>query len=127
MNLQHFYAIGIRKIRRTTSNKTTSFRWLAADEDDGQIVRELTLNSAAQHLDKVTYNVRIKTGDVFQAGTDADVYLKIFGETYDTDKIQLRTANNTSNKFERNQIDHFTFEFDDLGKVCVFMLCSFFI
>ncbi|CAF4048737.1 unnamed protein product, partial [Rotaria sordida] len=92
-------------------------RWLAVDEDDGQLVRELTLTTTAQHLDKTTYNIRIKTGDIFQAGTDADVYLKIFGESGDTDKIQLRTANNTSNKFERGRTDHFTFEFDDLGKI----------
>ncbi|CAF4846640.1 unnamed protein product, partial [Rotaria sp. Silwood2] len=91
--------------------------WLATDEDDGQIVRELTLKTAAQHLDKTTYNVRIKTGDIFQGGTDADVYLKIFGENGDTDIIQLRTANNTSNKFERGRTDHFTLEFDELGKV----------
>ncbi|CAF1287745.1 unnamed protein product [Rotaria sordida] len=92
-------------------------RWLAVDEDDGRLVRELTLTTTAQHLDKTTYNIRIKTGDIFQAGTDADVYLKIFGESGDTDKIQLRTANNTSNKFERGRTDHFTFEFDDLGKI----------
>ncbi len=90
---------------------------LIIQEDDGQIVRELTLASAAQHLDKTIYNVKIKTGDVFQAGTDADVHLKIFGENSDTDLIQLRTASNTKNKFERGQIDIFTFEFEDLGKV----------
>lgn len=94
-------------------------RWLATDEDDGQIVRELTLGSAAQHLDKTTYNIRIKTGDVFQAGTDADVHLKIFGEKYDTDKLVLRSSDNTTNKFERGRIDKFTYEFDDLGKVCL--------
>ncbi|CAF2355156.1 unnamed protein product [Rotaria sp. Silwood2] len=92
-------------------------RWLATDEDDGQLVRELTLKTAAQHLDKTTYNVRIKTGDIFQGGTDADVYLKIFGENGDTDIIQLRTANNTSNKFEKGRTDHFTLEFDELGKI----------
>jgi len=43
--------------------------------------------------------------------------LKIFGENSDTDLIQLRTASNTKNKFERGQIDIFTFEFEDLGKV----------
>lgn len=77
--------------------------------------------SAAQHLDKTTYNVRIKTGDVFQAGTDADVHLKIFGKKEMTDTIPLRTSNNTANKFERNRIDSFTFEFADLGRVCCVM------
>jgi len=46
------------------------------------------------------------------------VHLKIFGEKGDTDKLQLRTADNTTNKFERGRIDKFTYEFDDLGKVC---------
>ena len=62
--------------------------------------------------------MKVKTGDIFQGGTDADVHLKIFGEKGDTDKIRLSTANNTSNKFERGRIDNFILEFDDLGKVC---------
>ncbi len=96
----------------------TCNRWLATDEDDGSIVRELSLGSAAQHLDKTTYNVKIKTGDVFQGGTDADVHLKIFGSKGDSDKMMLRTSSNTSNLFERGRIDNFPLEFDDLGKVC---------
>jgi hypothetical protein len=95
------------------------FRWLATDEDDGQIVRELLiLGPAAQHLDKTAYNIKIKTGDVWQAGTDADVHLKIFGDKSDTDQIPLTSSNNTKNKFAQGRIDNFTFEFDDLGKVC---------
>ncbi len=96
------------------------FRWLAVDEDDGKIVRELSLGSAAQHLDKTTYNIRIKTGDRWQAGTDANVHMKLFGEKGDTDKIRLMSADNTKNKFEAGRIDKFTYEFDDLGKVCYF-------
>jgi hypothetical protein len=49
--------------------------------------------------------------------------LKIFGKKNDTDKIQLRTADHTTNKFERGRIDKFTYEFDDLGEVCWFF-CS---
>ncbi|CAF1135774.1 unnamed protein product [Rotaria sordida] len=90
-------------------------RWLAVDEDDGQIVREFI---ATQYLDTtITYNVKIKTGDFFQAGTNADVHLKIFGEKGTTDKIQLATANNTRAHFERGYVDNFTFEFYDLGKI----------
>lgn len=76
------------------------------------------MNSATQHLDKTTYNVQIKTGDVLKAGTDADVHMKIIGEKGDTGKITLMKSENTTNKFERNQIDKFVYEFDDLGKVC---------
>jgi len=52
--------------------------------------------------------------------------LKIFGEKGDTDKLQLRAADNTKNKFERGRIDKFTYEFDDLGKVCYFWILFFF-
>ncbi|CAF3251609.1 unnamed protein product [Rotaria sp. Silwood2] len=89
-------------------------RWLAVDEDDGHIVRELM---ATQHLNRTIYNVKIKTGDIFQAGTDANVYLKIFGEKDTTDKIQLTTGNSTKNKFERGQINSFKLKCYDLGKI----------
>ncbi|CAF3378952.1 unnamed protein product [Rotaria sp. Silwood2] len=60
---------------------------------------------------------KIKTGDVFQGGTDADVHLKIFENKCDSDRIQLQTIDNTSNLFERGQINSFSLEFDDLGKI----------
>ncbi|CAF0982480.1 unnamed protein product [Didymodactylos carnosus] len=106
---------------REQENKDTNIifmcnRWLASDEDDGQLVRELTLDGT-QHLNKTSYHINIKTGDVLQAGTDADVHIKIFGEKGDSDVVQLRNAENTTNKFERNRIDKFTLEFSDLGKI----------
>ncbi len=43
-------------------------RWLAIDEDDGLIVRELFANER-QFLDTITYRIKVKTGDVRNAGT----------------------------------------------------------
>ena len=43
-------------------------RWLAIDEDDGLIVRELFADGQ-QFLDTITYHVKVKTGDVRNAGT----------------------------------------------------------
>jgi hypothetical protein len=43
-------------------------RWLATDEDDGLIVRDLFVNGQ-QYLDTITYHVKVKTGDVRNAGT----------------------------------------------------------
>ena len=60
----------------------------------------------------------VKTGDVFGAGTDANVYLKIFGAKGDTGTLQLKSADNTKNKFERNRTDMFKLEATDIGKVC---------
>ena len=72
-------------------------------------------------MDKTVYNINIKTGDVFQAGTDAAVHLQIFGEKGYTNKIELSSIginfNLKSNKFERGQIDSFTCDLDDLGQV----------
>ena len=46
------------------------------------------------------------TGDIFGAGTDANVYLNLTGENGDTGERHLATANNI-NKFERNQVGIF--------------------
>ncbi|CAF0768261.1 unnamed protein product, partial [Didymodactylos carnosus] len=91
-------------------------RWLASDEDDGQLVRELTLD-AKPNLYQTSYHVSIKTGDKTQAGTDADVYLKIFGTKGDSDVVQLKNSETNKNKFERNKIDKFILELSDLGKI----------
>ena len=54
----------------------TCNRWLAVDEDDGLIVREIT-TGGSQLLSTTSYNVAIKTGDVKNAGTDANAHLKV--------------------------------------------------
>ena len=64
-----------------------------------------------------SYHVSVKTGDVQGAGTDANVYLILFGENGDTGKLQLRQANNTKNKWERGRSDMFILEAMDIGKV----------
>lgn len=60
----------------------------------------------------------VKTGDVRGAGTDANVFVQIFGAEGDTGKLQLRSAENTKNKFERGRTDQFVLEAVDIGKVC---------
>ena len=81
--------------------------------------------TTTQNLYKTIYHIRIKTGDKFGAGTNADIHLKIFGEKVDTNKIQLMSTNHTSDMFERGQIDKFTYELDDLGKVCFLFFLIF--
>lgn len=91
-------------------------RWLAVDEDDGAIVRELVADQS-QYLDKISYHVSVKTGDISNAGTDANVHLKIFGTQGDTGLIKLKHSDNTMNKFERGRVDLFKIEQEDIGKV----------
>ena len=64
-----------------------------------------------------SYHVGVKTGDVRGAGTDANVYIIIFGEKADTGKLQLRQAENTKDKWERGRTDMFTLEAMDIGHV----------
>ncbi|XP_078332217.1 lipoxygenase homology domain-containing protein 1-like isoform X5 [Crassostrea virginica] len=90
--------------------------WLASDEESGHIVKEFSV-SGSQLLQKTTYNVYVKTGDVSKAGTDANVHLKIFGEKGDTGILRLENAESTSNKFERNRTDHFVLHAEDIGKI----------
>lgn len=43
------------------------------------------------------------TGTMWGAGTDANVYINIYGETGDTGERRLRKSNNL-NKFEKGQV-----------------------
>ncbi|XP_078580092.1 lipoxygenase homology domain-containing protein 1-like isoform X2 [Branchiostoma floridae x Branchiostoma japonicum] len=92
-------------------------RWLDKGEDDGLIVRELLPEGTPQLLATTSYHVSVKTGDERNAGTDADVFLKIFGAKGDTGLLKLYQSDNTSNKFERDRTDLFKLEAADIGKI----------
>ena len=52
------------------------------------------------------------------AGTDANVYVTLFGEHGDSGHIDLKTSkNNSNNKFERKSEDLFSVEAIDLGQL----------
>ncbi|XP_040192273.1 lipoxygenase homology domain-containing protein 1 [Rana temporaria] len=109
-------------------------RWLAVDEDDGQISRMLVpVNEAFMKKDddgeeqslatlgleqkakSTTYTVRVKTGDKKHAGTDANVFIILYGEKDDTGLMNLKASKTNKNKFERGQDDVFTVEAVDIG------------
>lgn len=50
------------------------------------------------------YKVHVFTGDVKGAGTDANVFITIFGEYGDTGERQLGKSETYSNKFERGNV-----------------------
>ncbi|XP_058639791.1 lipoxygenase homology domain-containing protein 1 isoform X4 [Onychostoma macrolepis] len=59
-------------------------------------------------VEKTTYSIQVKTSDIAAAGTDANVFLIVFGENGDTGTLALRECSNR-NKFEHNQVDVFRF------------------
>ena len=50
------------------------------------------------------YKVQVFTGDVKNAGTDANVFLTIFGEYGDTGERQLSKSETYTDKFERGHV-----------------------
>lgn len=51
------------------------------------------------------YEVKVLTGNATYAGTDAKVYIKIFGENGTAREVEL---NNGQDSFEKGQTDKFT-------------------
>ncbi|HEY7683228.1 MAG TPA: PLAT/LH2 domain-containing protein [Gemmatimonadales bacterium] len=84
-------------------------RWLATDEDDGKIDRLLTLNP------QVTYTVSVETGNIDSGGTDANVFLTIYGSGGSSSEVEL--DNPGHNDFEQGQTDVFQVTTLDLGEL----------
>ena len=52
----------------------------------------------------VRYKVEVHTGKKSSAGTDANVYINMFGDLGDTGKRYLRYSKTNKNKFEKGQV-----------------------
>lgn len=52
----------------------------------------------------------MKTGDVMSAGTDANVFMEMFGEHGDSGELALKSSETYKDKFERNHTDVFIFK-----------------
>ena len=53
------------------------------------------------------YEIDVKTGGVSGAGTDANVFIVIYGEYGDTGKIALKKSRTNKNAFEKDRVDSF--------------------
>ena len=66
---------------------------------------------------KTTYNVNVYTGDVRGAGTDANVFIVLYGENDDSGPLALKTSKTNRDKFERNKMDDFELSAVDIGNL----------
>ncbi|XP_010150589.1 PREDICTED: oxygen-regulated protein 1, partial [Eurypyga helias] len=90
-------------------------RWLAWDRADGEISMELPVLHQGQPILPVTdYEVHVTTGELWNAGTEADVYISVYGERGDTGSRQLLRSQKPK-KFLKGQTDIFTVEAVHLG------------
>ncbi len=78
------------------------------------LIRVLWFNKKIPDLAPVKYEVVVHTVDESGAGTNANVYITIYGKNGDTGKRPLKQK--FKDLFERNQIDKFQIEALDLGK-----------
>ncbi|XP_034152949.1 lipoxygenase homology domain-containing protein 1-like, partial [Esox lucius] len=91
-------------------------KWLDEDEGDGLIERELyeMVSLRQKKLKKFPWTLWIWTSDVKGAGTDAQVFLQIYGEKGKSDEMRLESK---SDSFEQGQLDKFMIEMPDIGKL----------
>jgi hypothetical protein len=97
-------------------------RWFATSEDDGQIIRELVPTDEQgkplqdNAIQEKQYELHVFTGTASGSGTDANVFINLYGEHGDTGDRQLKESSNR-NKFESGQEDIFTIGAIDLGRL----------
>jgi len=89
-------------------------KWLAKDEADGRIERFLKENTSLRRQSKAqsVWSVWVYTSDLKMAGTDANVFICMYGEEGKTDDIPLR---NKSDNFETAKCDTFKIETEKIG------------
>ncbi|KAK3753030.1 hypothetical protein QZH41_014996, partial [Actinostola sp. cb2023] len=78
--------------------------------------RDLAPNETITPIeDTCLYNATFETGDVPFAGTDATVFLQMFGEEGCTDKIEFPQDDENTLRFEKGRMDKFAVETVDIG------------
>jgi hypothetical protein len=93
-------------------------QWLSKETSKGGVLEKefVAENRMRRQLVKratsrqgTNYKITVKTGDYRGAGTDANVFLTLFGEENSTHDLHLSQSLTNDNKFERNQTDIFMF------------------
>ena len=73
-------------------------------------------NVACAELGSVKYGVMVQTGNEFRCGTNANVFITLYGTAGDSGQRPLTQAKR--NAFERNQKANFELDAVDLGTTC---------
>ncbi|CAF3698383.1 unnamed protein product [Rotaria sp. Silwood1] len=94
--------------------KFNCHRWLDKKEGDGKIELDLTPSDIIKKSNLIPYEITVFTGDKAGAGTDAKVFIQIYGLYGRTEEIPLKSK---SDSFERKSIDKFKIEAPDIGPI----------
>lgn len=102
-------------------NKSGSFQTEAIADVNLQVSETDEANSKTRGIvirpgdpESMAYEIRVKTGAIEDAGTDAKAYVILWGKNGKSDEFQL---DNAENNFERNNTDIFAFRTKYLGEL----------
>ncbi|GCB66516.1 hypothetical protein scyTo_0004979 [Scyliorhinus torazame] len=87
--------------------------WLFEEHGTETVTELAAVRPDRQPLRDISYSVRVLTGNLPAASTDANVFIMIFGEHGDTCKRKLRRPH--SAPFEKHQVSVFNIQAVDLG------------
>uniref|UniRef100_A0A4W3K3J8 RP1 axonemal microtubule associated n=1 Tax=Callorhinchus milii TaxID=7868 RepID=A0A4W3K3J8_CALMI len=91
--------------------------WMDQKEEDGEICREFSvIENGEPILPVINYDVLVSTGDTWNGGTNANVFIVIYGKRGDTGSRQLIKSNHAK-MFQKGQTDTFSLEAVDLGNL----------
>jgi hypothetical protein len=66
------------------------------------------------------YTINVQTGSEMGAGTDANVFISLYGDQNKIVRHKLQKLASGEDPFERNKRDEFILENLDIGRVCLF-------
>ncbi|KXZ56858.1 hypothetical protein GPECTOR_1g774 [Gonium pectorale] len=88
--------------------------WLRKVGDDASGLRKELVAGSPDQKGPTNYKVTVYTSDIRGAGTDSDIFLTIYGDKGDSGE---RPLDNSSNNFERNQVDNFILSSGNIGAI----------
>lgn len=86
-------------------------RQRSSEFDEQRSARDTNVRSNNNNL----YTIHVTTSNIRLAGTDANVYVKLYGENMVSDKIPLTVSQTPGNMFEAGKVDIFKIKCEDLG------------
>ncbi|KAJ8306142.1 hypothetical protein KUTeg_016687 [Tegillarca granosa] len=70
-----------------------------------------------EQKEEISYYVEAYTGDMDEAGTEANVYIQLYGDKGDSGPRRLLQSKSNDNKFEKGKCDEFEIKAVDLGNL----------
>ncbi|CAF3378942.1 unnamed protein product, partial [Rotaria sp. Silwood2] len=71
-------------------NRFVCNRWLDRREDDGKIELDLTPSEVTKKAGVIPYEISVFTGDLYGAGTDAKIFIQMYGLYGKTEEIVFK-------------------------------------